>query len=154
MIDPLGPRPGPSPSKPNTQPPTIPPRIPRTMSITTPYPPPFIHWLASQPAIRPVKIHHRNPISVPSSFSSRKMLLLLRVPCRTRLAGCQPCALHWLASEILRRYGALMISRFRFLVLHLLLLVLLPAPCSNSPPLNDSSPYPPPPPSPTTLYLT
>jgi hypothetical protein len=45
-----------SPSKLNTKPPTTPPRIPRTMSITTPYPPPFITFPASQPAINPTTI--------------------------------------------------------------------------------------------------
>src|SRR5262249_10860658 len=57
-----------SPNKPNTKRPITPPTIPSTMSIGTPYPPPFMTFPASHPAIKPTMTAQINPLSISSSF--------------------------------------------------------------------------------------
>src|SRR5262252_6627117 len=53
-----------SPNKPKTTRPITPPTIPSTMSIGTPYPPPFMTFPASHPAIKPMTTAQINPLSI------------------------------------------------------------------------------------------
>src|SRR5262249_31389477 len=57
-----------SPNKPNTKRPIPPPTLPSPMSIGTPYPPPFMTFPASHPAIKPTMTAQINPLSISSSF--------------------------------------------------------------------------------------
>jgi len=66
-IVPSMPQKGNPPRRPKTQPPMTAPTMPRTISISTPKPPPFITFPASHPAMNPTMHHQSKPLSTGAS---------------------------------------------------------------------------------------
>jgi S-adenosylmethionine hydrolase len=79
---------------------------------------------------------------------------LLRVPFRTRLAGCQPGGIHWLAKNIPEFLGECMISPLQRRILPWLACALFVAACSDSPARKSSAQVLGPGGHPTIVFMT